>query len=156
MAQDTLQTAEYAEQRPSCEFYLGHAAGMGIQLFIPEGSDLLRTSHRYGFDDTDPIRGKHLARMQELAGRKNQLQAQLDNGDVEREKVVAGLNQLDGAIQQIQYEVRNLMPPAEALPEVPDVSAEPVTNEVLAAGLMSLQQQIQQMAPEPAEIGDTS
>ncbi len=156
MAQDSLAVAEFSEQRPSCEFFLGHAAGMGIQLFMPEGSDLLKASHRYGFDSTDPIRGKHLARIEELNGRRAQLQAQLDKGDKDREGVVAGLNQLAGAVQDEEYWLKNLVTPAEEMPGVPDVSAPAVTNEVLAAGLVALQEQIAQMAPEPAEIGDTS
>ena len=41
MAQDTLLAAEYSEQRPSCEYFIGLAEGAGIRVDIPGGSDLL-------------------------------------------------------------------------------------------------------------------
>ena len=149
MAQDTLQTAEYAEQRPSCEFFLGWATAMGIQLKLPEGSDLLKSSHLYGFDETDPERGKHQARITELHGRKTQMQGQLEAGDSERAKLVAGINQLDGAIQDEQYWVRNLMPSEET---PPSEEPQPITNEVLAGALANVQQTLAAMtAPTDGE-----
>lgn len=42
---------EYAHQRPSCEFWLGVAAGRGIKIFIPDQSDLLKTRFLYGYED---------------------------------------------------------------------------------------------------------
>jgi hypothetical protein len=42
---------EYAWQRPSCEFFLGLAAGMGIKIFIPETSDLLKSRFLYAYDE---------------------------------------------------------------------------------------------------------
>ena len=148
MAQDTLQTAEYAEQRPSCEYFLGAASAMGIQVIIPEGADLLKTSHRYGFDDTDPIRGKDTARLEELGGRKNQLQTQLDTGDKERAKLVAGINQLDGAMQQLQYGMRNLMPSQE---ESPVVTAPEITLDVLAGAIANIQGTLAALTAEQGE-----
>lgn len=47
MAQDT----EYAEQRPCCEAWLGVAAGMGIEVYVPPTSDLLKTVGEYGFGE---------------------------------------------------------------------------------------------------------
>jgi hypothetical protein len=42
---------EYEAQRPSCEFWLGVAAGMGIKVFIPNKADLLKTRFLYGFEE---------------------------------------------------------------------------------------------------------
>ena len=153
MAQDTLQTAEYAEQRPSCEYFLGHLAAMGVSVHIPAGSDLLLSSHKYGFDDTDPIRGKDMARIAELQGRQNQIIAQLEQGDREREKLVAGKEQLSGAIQQLQYGLRNLTPPAEVVPDIGEVKQE-ITLETLAGGLAAVQQQIAALTPVGATNGE--
>jgi len=46
MAQDT----EYAHQRPCCEYFLGMAKGLGIEITIPKASELLKASHLYGVE----------------------------------------------------------------------------------------------------------
>ena len=47
MAVDT----EYHWQRPSCEFLIGWAVGMGIKVFIPPQCDLMKTRFLYGFQE---------------------------------------------------------------------------------------------------------
>jgi alkanesulfonate monooxygenase SsuD/methylene tetrahydromethanopterin reductase-like flavin-dependent oxidoreductase (luciferase family) len=47
MAQDT----EYGSQRPSCEYWLGVAEGLGVRAFIAERADLLKCAFRYMDDD---------------------------------------------------------------------------------------------------------
>jgi hypothetical protein len=42
---------EYHYQRPSCEFALGIAFGLGIKIYIPPQADLLKTVHLYGFEE---------------------------------------------------------------------------------------------------------
>lgn len=42
---------EYASQRPSCEYFIGLARGMGIKVTIPDESDLCKSWTLYGFDD---------------------------------------------------------------------------------------------------------
>lgn len=49
MAVDT----EYHHQRPSCEYFLGLAAGMGIKIHVPAESDLLKTRFLYGFQEQE-------------------------------------------------------------------------------------------------------
>lgn len=49
MAQDT----EFAHQRPSCEFFLGVAHGLGIKLSVQHSSDLLKTRFLYAFEDEE-------------------------------------------------------------------------------------------------------
>ena len=41
---------EYGKQRPSCEFWLGVAAGRGIKLYIPKEADLLTSLFIYGYE----------------------------------------------------------------------------------------------------------
>jgi hypothetical protein len=48
---DMAQDGEFAKQRPSCEYYLGLARGMGIQISVQHSSDLLKTRFVYGFED---------------------------------------------------------------------------------------------------------
>jgi hypothetical protein len=42
---------EYIAQRPSCEYWIGIAEGMGIKMFIPAASDLNKTTFLYGFQE---------------------------------------------------------------------------------------------------------
>lgn len=49
MAVDT----EYHWQRPSCEFFLGWAKGLGIKTFIPPQADLLKIRYLYGFQEPE-------------------------------------------------------------------------------------------------------
>jgi len=44
---------EYAQQRPSCEYFLGIAQGRGIKIFIPDTSDLLKTRFMYGYEEPE-------------------------------------------------------------------------------------------------------
>ena len=48
---DMAVGTEYEHQRPSCEFWLGVAQGMGITVFIPPQADLLKTRFLYGFEE---------------------------------------------------------------------------------------------------------
>jgi hypothetical protein len=41
---------EFQSQRPSCEYFIGLAKGMGIEVFIPNESDLLLCTNLYGFE----------------------------------------------------------------------------------------------------------
>ena len=119
MAVDQLFTAEYRQQRPSCEYFMGIAIGRGIKIYKPPGSDLLIADHLYGLEDDTPIMLKRLARMEELGKRKEGIRSQLAQLDAQRASMesqywaqkinlVAAINQQDGAQQQIQYEMVNL------------------------------------------------
>lgn len=110
MAQDALMNAEYGHQRPSCEYFLGIAAGLGISVHMPTGSDLLKTTHLYGFEDAGPMVVKWQNRLQEIGKRKEDAKAQLAQLSQQAEQVKAGINQLDGAMQDIQYNLRNWRP----------------------------------------------
>ncbi len=48
---DMSAGTEYAGQRPSCEFWLGVARGMGIEIVIPSQADLLKCRFMYGFEE---------------------------------------------------------------------------------------------------------
>lgn len=69
---------EYAQQRPSCEFWLGVAAGRGIKLHIPDEADLLKTRFLYGYEDEQKhaFEVKIDSLMKDLQAKKAQAQAQ--------------------------------------------------------------------------------
>lgn len=121
---------EYQHQRPSCEFLLGIAIGRGIKIYKPPGSDLLIADHLYGFSDGTPMMLKRLARMQELAKRKDKIREQLAQLDAQKAamesqywaqklNMVAAINQQDGAMQEAMYEQSQLSsPPVQEPPPV--------------------------------------
>lgn len=50
---DMATASEYGPQRPSCEFFLGIAAGLGIPITMPPQADLLKTRFLYGFEEKE-------------------------------------------------------------------------------------------------------
>lgn len=52
---DMATGSEYGPQRPSCEFFLGVAAGLGISITIPPEADLLKTKFLYGFGEREQL-----------------------------------------------------------------------------------------------------
>jgi len=48
---DMSVDSEYHHQRPSCEYFLGVAAGKGIKIFLPDTSDLLKSRFLYGIHE---------------------------------------------------------------------------------------------------------
>ncbi len=68
MAQQAVGAkSEYAHQRPSCEYFLGVAVGLGVKVFVHPKSDLMKTWKLYAFDsDPDQFQIKMIARKQEL------------------------------------------------------------------------------------------
>lgn len=56
---DMAVGTEYEHQRPSCEFWLGIAQGMGIKIYIPDEADLLKTRFIYGFEETKQMAFNH-------------------------------------------------------------------------------------------------
>lgn len=111
MAVDNLMQAEYGEQRPSCEMFLGWAMASGIEVFIPHGSDLLKATHLYGFEDSGPVLMKMMSRFQELGRAKEQVRAQRDTLEAQMRALDGQLSQLDGGMQEIGYWKKNWLSP---------------------------------------------
>jgi hypothetical protein len=64
------QPSEYAEQRPSCEFWMGVGVGLGVYVYVPPASDLLKSPGFYGYEgDGSEMRMKIRSRITEIQGR---------------------------------------------------------------------------------------
>jgi hypothetical protein len=84
---DMATSDEYRAQRPSCEFFLGVAAGRGIAVTLPAQCDLLKTAGLYGFDDhASAMHAKWKARRKEL-----------------QERIAVAESQADAANQQVLF-----------------------------------------------------
>ena len=97
---DMAQNTEYGQQRPSCEYFIGWARGMGVNVVIPDTSDLLKSPFLYGYDDPSVMRKK-------LEGRLKELKERMGNVQQQRDQAQAGFFQLQGAIEDVQYWLTN-------------------------------------------------
>lgn len=104
---DMAQDSEYGHQRPSCEYFLGWAAGRGIDISVPESSDLLKTPYLYGLEDGGPMRKKMEGRLTDLNKQRADLERQ-------RDQAQAVLLQVLGAIEDVQYWLRAWSQPSPA------------------------------------------
>lgn len=95
---DMAQDSEYQHQRPSCEYLIGIAKGLGVDVYIPETSDLLKTPFLYGLEEEkkNAMVIKTDARIKDLQNRAAQM-----NQNLQQQQ--AALHQLQGAIEDAQY-----------------------------------------------------
>ena len=114
MAQDT----EYREQRPGCEYLIGLARGMGIEVYVPPTSDLMKAVGQYAFGGGDEFSLKIVERMEWLhrerlncLGRLNQLETEFTQKnaglraeyDAKKAEFTRNIHQLEGAIDDNVY-----------------------------------------------------
>jgi hypothetical protein len=96
---DMAQDSEYAQQRPSCEYFIGIARGLGIEVELPRTSDLLKNPFLYGYEDGGEYRVKMQARLKELHER-------LADTERQRNSAHEASLQIRGAIEDVQYWMR--------------------------------------------------
>ena len=124
MAQDHVLQAEYSQQRPSCEYFIGLATGRGIEIYIPHGADLLKATHLYGYQDAGPVLEKMGSRFIELGQNKEQIRGQILQAEAQIAAMNGQLSQMDGAMQELGYWRKNwlnlndtpALPPAKGSP----------------------------------------
>jgi hypothetical protein len=91
--------SEYAYQRPSCEYFLGIAHGMGIKTFVPKHSDLMKAVRLYGIDRLSPVfRDVHRKRSKDLRTMKQQAEQELAQLDNQRQQKRDRLHVIIGAL----------------------------------------------------------
>lgn len=100
---DMAHETEYGAQRPSCEFYIGIAKALGVNVYIPATSDLLKTGSLYGIETTAPMRIKMEKRIAKLSEQLNGLNAQRQQFQMQIAHVEASMNQIKGAIGMAKY-----------------------------------------------------
>lgn len=64
--------SEYSWQRPSVEYFIGLARGLGIQVVLPVESEICKAAYLYGYDNAQPVRKKFLDRLEQLARQDQQ------------------------------------------------------------------------------------
>lgn len=97
--------SEYAAQRPSVEYFLGLLRGLGVELHIPESSDLLKCSEVYGgVDQHSGMRAKIEVRLRELTEQKAHVEQQMQQAQAIHASVC-------GAIDSFEYMRSVWLPP---------------------------------------------
>lgn len=108
---DMAQGTEYAAQRPSCEYMIGVARGMGIDVTIPLTSDLLKTAAPYGSNASQALRAKLTEREHELGERIAHLDGQAGSLQGQLAQLRDMRNQMLGAQEQTAYLLGTWFPP---------------------------------------------
>ena len=114
MAHDT----EYSSQRPSCEYYVGYARGMGIKVTIPPQSDLLKAVFLYGYQDLEEaaFHAKLRARRDEMNAKLGEIEAQIGNLTEARAQYRGALHNNDH-IMKIWAPNQNIVLGSSGVPE---------------------------------------
>lgn len=96
MAQDAVTNGEYQHQRPSCEYFIGLARGMGINVEVAQTCDLLKTHRLYAVEDTGDLEAKLDLRAADLAKKVEHFRQQSD-------QAAQHANYFQGALDNTNY-----------------------------------------------------
>ena len=101
---------EYASQRPSVEYFIGLARGMGIKVFIPDQSDICKSWTLYGFEDEAATilakRIKHLR--DENVAKKQQFEIGAQNNLATMHQCIGMANCADYILKAFLYPNANM------------------------------------------------
>jgi len=88
---------EYFWQRPSCEYFLGLATGMGVKIWLPDSCDLLKTRFMYGYEEAKelPFRAKIESMKKSMTKRMNQAQAQRDHAEKQVQQYIGAMSAIN-------------------------------------------------------------
>lgn len=95
---DMAAGEEWAYQRPGCQHFVGLAMAMGINVLLPEESDLMRPPTMYGIGEHNPRHIRLLARLADCNAQKQQIDAQIP-------QLQHRSAHLQGLIDQLQYDL---------------------------------------------------
>lgn len=105
MGHSSWFTSEYAKQRPSCEYWIGIACGMGIKVIIPQQSDICRSPCIYGYHHTEAFK--------KMEARRKELQQRIAHAQqIEQQKHDEAVY-LSGALESTNYELQSEVYPVE-------------------------------------------
>ena len=89
---------EYKSQRPSVEYFVGLAEGLGVKVFIPEECDICKSWYDYGFDqELTSVMAKRLGHFLE------ENRAKQGNAQKAAEQNIAVMHQAIGMVNATDY-----------------------------------------------------
>lgn len=91
---------EYGHQRPSCEYYIGLARGMGVDVYIPPQSDLLFCVNQYGLEAPPRITQKLDADYRDIKKKYSELSSEIAFKEKEKYFMEGAMKAMDGIRQR--------------------------------------------------------
>ena len=98
---DMCQHEEYASQAPSCELFVGFAAGAGILMHIPEVCDLLKTCRIYGIENMTAFEAKMRVHCDELDRKLTRHHADLNDAKHQHVGAAAAHGELSAMLESL-------------------------------------------------------
>ena len=98
---------EYRTQRPNVEYWLGLAMGAGIKVKVAETSDLLKSTHEYGFGDDHGLRKKVKERITDFTNRIQQCDKAINDHGAEIRRLELTKATLEGARQDANWFIQS-------------------------------------------------
>ena len=89
---DMAASEEWSYQRPGCQHFIGLAMSLGINIVLPQESDLMRPPTMYGVGELNPRHIRLLARRAEAQAQHDALVAQHD-GIIKQTMITKGIMQ---------------------------------------------------------------
>lgn len=93
---------EFGAQKSGCEYFIGLAIGLGIEVYLPQESDLMKVGFQYGYDDPNEfaikMKEKNIELMRKIQGATQQERATHD-----------GKERLEGAKELNDYYINNFV-----------------------------------------------
>lgn len=82
---DMAVQTEYYVQRPSCEYFIGLARGLGIDVIVPDEADLLKTRYLYAFEEQEEDAFKKKIKHTKLSMQSRRSQATMQRDQLNRQ-----------------------------------------------------------------------
>lgn len=113
---DMAAETEFAAQRPSCEYFVGIAEGAGVDVYIPDTSDLCKAGALYGIDTTAPMRIKLELKINQSKQAEVQVDQQMAALQNQRELLLLQKGQLIGERAAYKYTRAAWTMPTDVVP----------------------------------------
>ncbi len=145
---DMASKDEYFQQRLGFYHWLDKAKDLGIKMTIPRESDLAQPPGLYGYSDNSPFGRKLHARNDELEGRSEGLNQEIQKGSMQLDSLKNNKLYIDGAREDVQY-LQSIWPAVQD--EWGEVPLDAALETVRAAGYSVVDKQKAEAALQKAE-----
>lgn len=143
---DMSQDSEYRFQKSCVEYFLGICRGRGIEVNIPETSDLLKATHQYGYGSDNGYRAKLIERKQQFQERLDGFTKEIETRRTEIQQLKIECGVLTGAIQSTDWSIQRCVADHTSMtPDLAEIAPE------LAAGTKVEVMTVEEIAEADAE-----
>jgi hypothetical protein len=94
---------EWGDQRQACEAWLGYAAGLGIDFYIPGQSEIFRCPHLYGFEQENSMKIQARIRKEGLKMGIAQLEEEMKKLVIQQKALQSDIDKNTGAMIDSEF-----------------------------------------------------